>query len=227
MEKHCQRIQNKINYYFKDISLLETALSHSSYTNEMGKPFTACNERLEFLGDAVLETVSSEILFNKYPEKKEGELSKQRASLVCEASLAYFAKEIELDECIMLGYGEEKTGGRERKSIISDCMEALIGAIYLDGGLEAAKAFIEKYILYDIENTRFFSDNKSALQEILQANMGVPKYQLVKESGPSHDKLFTVRVKLGNKVLGEGCAHSKKEAEQIAAGVALKKLQEG
>lgn len=219
-------LEGKIGYTFKDKKILSQALSHSSYSNERGLGSLMSNERLEFLGDAVLEIVSSKILYFKYPDMKEGELSKLRARLVCELSLAQYAKRIELPTYMLLGRGEEKTGGRERASIISDCLEALIGAIYIDSGMEEATRFIEKYILYDIENANFFSDNKTTLQEVLQARALVPKYALVKETGPSHDKIFTVSVSLDERVLGEGSARTKKAAEQIAAGNALKLLKE-
>lgn len=219
-------LEEIIGYEFKDKKLLNQALSHSSYANERGLGGLMSNERLEFLGDAVLEIVSSEILFNKYPDMKEGELSKLRARLVCELSLSQYAKRIELPTYILLGRGEEKTGGRERASIISDCLESLIGAIYIDSGMEQAKAFVEKYILFDIENASFFSDNKTALQEVLQRRALVPKYALVKETGPSHNKVFTVSVSLDGSLLGEGSGRTKKAAEQIAAGFALLKLKE-
>lgn len=219
-------LEEIIGYKFKDKKLLTQALSHSSYANERGLGTLMSNERLEFLGDAVLEIVSSEILYNRYPDMKEGELSKLRARLVCELSLSQYAKRIELPTYILLGRGEEKTGGRDRASIISDCMESLIGAIYIDSGMEAAKSFVEKYILFDIENASFFSDNKTALQEVLQRRALVPKYALIKETGPSHNKVFTVSVSLDGSLLGEGSGRTKKAAEQIAAGCALLKLKE-
>ena len=214
-------LEEKIGYSFKNKDILRQALSHSSYTNELGEGYEKCNERLEFLGDAVLEIITSETLYFKYHDMREGELSKLRARLVCEPSLAEYSKRISLSDYMLLGKGEEKTGGRGRASIISDCMEALIGALFIDAGIEETKKFIEKNILYDIENTNFFSDNKTALQEFLQAKSLVPTYALVGESGPSHDKTFTVTVSLGDRVLGEGSARTKKSAEQIAAGKAL------
>lgn len=215
-----------IGYHFKNRNLLLQALSHTSYANERGKDHLESNERLEFLGDAVLEIVTSEKLFFKYSEKREGELSKMRANLVCEPALELFSRNIRLSEFILLGRGEEKTGGRSRASIISDCMEALIGAIYLDSGFAAATEFIEKFILYDIDNSKIFKDNKTALQELLQAGGDVPVYKLISENGPAHAREFTVSV--GNRYgeLGQGTATSKKAAEQEAAGEALKNLRE-
>jgi ribonuclease-3 len=180
------------------------------------------NEKLEFLGDAVLELVSSEFLYHEYPTLSEGNLSKLRASLVCEPTLAYCARAIELDHYILLGKGEDQTGGRERDSIISDALEAVIGAMFLDGGMEAAKPFILKYVLTDIEHKRLFYDTKTTLQEVTQARykMGVT-YELISETGPSHDRIYESRVMMGDKVLGVGKGKSKKASEQEAAYQAL------
>ena len=184
------------------------------------------NERLEFLGDAVLELTSSEFLFEKYSQMPEGELTKKRASIVCEPTLALCARELSLGEYLLLGKGEEATGGRRRDSIVSDAMEALIGAVYLDGGFANAKEFIQKFILNDIENKQLFYDSKTTLQEIVQGRYEEDvRYVLLKEEGPDHNKSFYMQALLGEKVLGEGCGHTKKAAEQQAAYCAIKKLK--
>lgn len=221
--------QKKAGYVFGDERLLEQALTHSSYANERhGKRHTD-NERLEFLGDAVLELVSSEFLYSEYPEFAEGDLTKLRASLVCEPTLAFCTGELELGTYIRLGKGEEHTGGRQRKSILSDALEAVIGAIYLDGGLEAARRFILRFILTDIEHKQLFYDSKTRLQEVVQASSDAElSYRILKEEGPDHDKVFTAEVRVGTRVIGTGCGNTKKAAEQEAAYhglVALK--QEG
>ncbi len=210
--------QETIGYTFNDEKLLVHALTHSSYTNERHWDKTCCNERLEFLGDAVLDIVSSEYLYNRYPEMPEGEMTKLRASLVCEPTLAYSAEPIALGNHLILGKGEEMTGGRERPSLISNALEALIGAIYLDGGLENARTFIERFILDDIEHKKLFHDSKTILQEMIQADYkDEPEYELISEEGPDHDKTFEVCVKLNGKVIGKGRGRTKKAAEQVAA----------
>ena len=181
---------------------------------------------LEFLGDAVLELVTSEFLFNRYKKLQEGELTKLRAGLVCEPALAYSAREIELSEYLLLGHGESMTGGKNRDSILSDAMEALIGAIYLDGGLTNAKEFIEKYILNDVEHKKLFFDSKTIFQEMVQSdNMGAISYKLLAEYGPDHDKSFKEAVYIGETEYGVGKGHTKKAAEQIAAYNAILKLK--
>ncbi len=214
--------ESNIEYHFKDSSLLKKALTHSSYAHENNMKRFSDNEKLEFLGDAVLEMVSSEFLYHEYPTLSEGDLSKLRASLVCEPTLAYCAKAICLKDYILLGKGEDRTGGRERDSIVSDALEAVIGAMFLDGGIEVAKPFILKFILTDIEHKRLFYDTKTTLQEVTQARykMGVT-YELVSESGPSHDKVYESRALMGDKVLGVGKGKSKKASEQDAAYQAL------
>lgn len=214
-------LQNKINYQFRDKSLLTQALTHSSYANEMGYSHQESNERLEFLGDAVLELVSSEYLYAKFPNLNEGELSKKRARMVCEQALDSLARKIGLEEYILLGKGEEKCGGRSRPSIVSDALEAVIGAVFLDAGMDTAKTFVLERILKDIDQTDSFYDNKTALQEYLQAMAKSPLYTLVGEEGPSHQKLFSVEVSLEGRVLGAGRGSSKKAAEQMAAKEAL------
>lgn len=211
-------LEEKIAYRFRDKKLLRQALTHSSYANEMKINKFENYERLEFLGDAVLELVSSDFLFRDRRETAEGELTKLRASMVCEPALAYCAREFGLEQFILLGRGEEATGGRDRDSIVSDVMEALIGAIYLDGGLEDASAFIHQFILSDLENKQLFYDAKTILQELVQQeNAGVLHYELVKEEGPQHDKIFEVEAYVGEKKVGEGSGHSKKAAQQQAA----------
>ncbi|MCR5545177.1 MAG: ribonuclease III [Lachnospiraceae bacterium] len=220
-----KEFESKIKYEFQDKSLLKHALIHSSYANEKHMKKFSDNEKLEFLGDAVLELVSSEFLFNTYTELSEGDLSKLRASLVCEPTLAYCTKAIDLDKYVYLGNGEERTGGRQRKSILSDALEAVIGAIFLDGGIEKAKAFILEFILTDIEHKRLFHDSKTTLQEVTQAKFseGVT-YVIVSENGPDHAKEYGVQALVGSEVLGEGKGSSKKAAEQEAAYQALLKL---
>ena len=217
-----ENLQERIGYHFKNTALLKRALTHSSYMNEQKINKNGDYERLEFLGDAVLELVSSEFLFHEHPEVPEGELTKMRASMVCEPSLAFCARDIELGNFILLGKGEENTGGRERDSIISDVMEAVTGAIYLDGGMEPAKAFIHRFILSDLEDKQLFYDSKSNLQELIQGKLKKEfQYELLEESGPEHNKLFKVAVRMEDEVLGEGEGRTKKAAEQQAAYKAL------
>lgn len=213
-----KELETKTGHRFHNFHLLEQAMIHSSYANEKKLGHLGCNERLEFLGDAVLELVSSEFLYSHYPEMPEGQLSKLRASLVCEPTLAEDARAIDLENYLLLGRGEEATGGRGRDSIISDALEATIGAVFLDGGFEEAKAFILRYVMNDVENKRLFHDSKTTLQEMLQAEgRETASYVLTKESGPDHNKSFTVEARLGTEVLGSGTGHSKKAAEQQAA----------
>jgi len=213
--------QEKIGYQFKDEQLLRQALTHSSYANEKHLKKLSDNERLEFLGDAVLELTSSEFLFTHYPKLTEGQLTKLRASIVCEPTLAQCTEEIGLGEYLLLGKGEDQTGGRTRKSILSDAMEAVIGAIYLDGGFANAKEFVLKYVMTDIENKHLFYDSKTILQEVVQGEHEQLTYVLLEETGPDHDKSFTVGVLIGNKEISTGTGHTKKAAEQEAAYQAL------
>lgn len=226
MHDRLKKLENKIGYTFTDFSLLEQAMMHSSYTNEKNLPKSSCNERLEFLGDAVLELVSSEFLFKEYPDTPEGELTKTRASMVCEPSLALCARDIGLGNYLLLGKGEETTGGRFRDSVTSDAMEALIGAVYLDGGFTNAKEFIHRFVLTDLENKKLFYDSKTILQEMVQAKKdGQIIYRLVKEEGPDHNKSFYVEVLISGAVMGEGSGRTKKAAEQQAAYKAIVSLK--
>ncbi|MBQ8623645.1 MAG: ribonuclease III [Oscillospiraceae bacterium] len=213
-----------IGYEFKNKALLFEALSHSSFANE-SKEKLKSNERLEFLGDSVLSIVVSDYLFANYKDLPEGELTKTRATLVCEKTLHSFAKTINLGSYIMLGKGEIATGGNERPSIIADAFEAVIAAIYLDGGLDAARAHILKFLPKDVKGAvaKAYDDYKTILQEIIQKNPEEKvEYVLVSESGPDHNKSFTVQVRLNSNVIGEGTARSKKQAEQLAAKETLK-----
>lgn len=219
--------QKIIQYQFNNIGLLKNALTHSSYANEKKTGNYKDNERLEFLGDAVLELTSSEFIYTGNPDMNEGKMTRLRASIVCEPTLAMCARQIHLQEYIMLGKGEDLTGGRTRDSIISDALEALIGAIYLDGGFANAKEFVHQYVLDDLEHMQLFYDSKTILQEIVQAHFpyGV-LYHLIKEEGPDHNKSFTVAVHIGEECYGEGTGRTKKAAEQEAAYHAILKLHE-
>lgn len=211
--------QSKIGYTFKNRHLLEQALTHSSYANEKHMKKHSDNERLEFLGDAVLEIVSSEFLFINYPQKPEGELTKLRASIVCEPTLALCTKPLDLGKYLRLGRGEDHTGGRKRKSILSDALEAVIGAIYLDGGFTNAKEFVLRFIMTDIENKQLFYDSKTILQEQVQKNWhdGEISYVLTGEEGPDHDKTFLVDLYVAGEKKSSGKGRTKKAAEQDAA----------
>ena len=217
-----EELQNKIGYKFTDENLLRQAVTHSSFANEKHLKKHSDNERLEFLGDAVLEIVSSEFLYKSYPKKSEGDLTKFRASLVCEPTLTLCTREIDLGKYLYLGKGEDLNGGRMRNSILSDALEAVIGAIYLDGGFENAKKFIHRFILTDIEHKKLFYDCKTSLQEVIQGHYEEElNYRLVSEEGPDHDKKFSVEARIGEKVIGRGIGHTKKAAEQEAAYQAL------
>ncbi len=218
------------NYGFKDEALLCTALSHSSYANEHKAEGVECNERLEFLGDAILGFVVGEYIYKKFSSWPEGRLTKLRASVVCEAMLSKKGRELGINKALKLGRGEEHTGGRERNSIIADCMEAVIGAIYLDGGMEPARDFIISILADEIEeisNTVNVLDAKTTLQEILQKDSQEPiQYRITGESGPAHCKYFSVEVSHNGKTLGSGGGRSKKEAEQKAAREAIKHISD-
>lgn len=218
-----EELQQELRYTFEDPSLLETALTHSSYANEVKGP-VKCNERLEFLGDAVLSIVVSDFIFKNCPKLPEGELTKLRASLVCEKALAGYAQSIHLGDYLKLSRGEHHSGGAQRPSILADAFEAVIAAIYLDGGMESARRHILRFVEPDIKSPkpRKFKDYKTTLQEIVQRNPEERlNYVLVGESGPDHDKHFIVEVRLNSNVIGKGGGKSKKEAEQQAAREAM------
>ncbi len=221
-----KELQQKIGYQFKDETLLKQALTHSSFANEQKINKLGNYERLEFLGDAVLELVSSEFLFNENKDMPEGQLTRLRASMVCEPALAYCARDISLGAYILLGKGEESTGGRKRDSIISDVMEAVIGAIFLDGGIDNAKKYIYRFVLSDLEDKILFMDSKTLLQEEIQKNNTAQlRYELVGETGPDHDKEFSVEAYLDEKLIGTGVGRTKKAAEQQAAYEALVRIK--
>jgi ribonuclease-3 len=231
MEKVLYKIeglQEKIKYRFKDNNILIRALTHSSFANEHKKMNIKYNERLEFLGDSVLNIIVSDYIFNKYPEHLEGDLTKLRATVVCEPVLANAAKKLDLGEYLLLGKGEEATGGRERASILADAFEALIAAIYIDGGLSNARKFVLNSLSNYIEKAvkgQLFLDYKTQLQEVVQRE-GNDKinYIVVKEEGPDHNKTFHIEVNINGKIIGKGIGKNKKEAEQSAAKDALVKL---
>ncbi|MBQ7678650.1 MAG: ribonuclease III [Butyrivibrio sp.] len=219
-------LEQTIGYEFKNKALLVQAVTHSSFSNEQRINRRPHYERLEFLGDAVLEMVTSAFLYKHYPDKREGEMTRMRASMVCETALAYCAEDINLRKYLILGKGEEATGGRNRESIIADVMEALIGAVYLDGGIRKATAIIERIILSDLEHKQVFYDSKSLLQEWAQSCGTQPVYEVTGEEGPEHDKLYRVAVSVDGVRLGEGEGRNKKSAEQKAAYAALISIEE-
>ena len=227
MRERLKELEARIGYEFRDVSLLERALRHSSFTNEKRMPKQECNERLEFLGDAVLELVSSEFLFKEYPKVSEGELTKTRASMVCEPSLAFCARDIDLGKYLLLGKGEEATGGRQRDSVTSDAMEALIGAIYLDSGFTNAKEFIHKFILNRILKIRssFSIARLFCRRSCRQRDKEAVNYRLTGEDGPDHNKVFSVNAEIGGVSYGSGKGRSKKAAEQEAAYRAILRLK--
>lgn len=222
-----RQFEKRIEYQFQDEKLIKQALTHSSFSNERKLNKLANNERLEFLGDAVLELVTSEFIYNRFKDMHEGDMTKLRASIVCEPTLSLCAKDLNLGDYLLLGKGENLTGGRERKSILSDALEAVIGAIYLDGGFTNAKEFIIHNILSDIDNKKLFFDSKTILQEIVQSEFKEPlQYNLISEEGPDHNKKFTVTVEIAAKSLATGVGRTKKAAEQEAAYLAILKLKE-
>lgn len=224
-----ETLQSELMITFHQTELLYQAFTHSSYVNEHRRKLFTDNERLEFLGDAVLELSVSQFLFKKYPQMSEGELTKLRASIVCEPSLVLFANELKFGQYVLLGKGEELTGGRERPALLADVFEAFIGALYLDHGLPAVVSFLEKMMFPKIELGAFSNvvDYKSQLQEIVQqANTGSLQYAIVDETGPAHNRTFVSNVSLNEEVLGIGCGKSKKEAEQQAAQSAIQVMLE-
>ena len=219
-------LEKNLNYTFRDRRLLENAVTHSSYANEKWKNSLASNERLEFLGDSILGFVVAEYLYRTYPDHPEGDLTRMRADLVCETSLAQVAVRLELGKHLLLGHGEEQGGGRTRNSITADAVESVIAAVYLDGGFAAAKKMVERLILSDVPKGRPRNfDFKTALQELVQRKKNqVLAYVLLEESGPDHNKTFQVEVTLNGQVVGTGSGSSKKRAEQAAAEMAIEEL---
>ena len=219
-------LEQAIGYRFKNITLLQNALAHSSYANERYHDSLKSNERLEFLGDSILGMMVADHLYKTFPDRPEGELTRMRADMVCEQSLARIADRIGLGAHLLLGHGEEQGGGRSRASILADAVESVIAAAYLDGGMGAAKKFIEDFVLCNVPVTKLQNvDYKTRLQELVQQKKNqVISYRLTGESGPDHDKHFTVEVTLNGQVVGQGNGTSKKRAEQDAASNALQKL---
>ena len=220
------KLEEAIGYRFKDITLLQNALTHSSYANERWHDSLKSNERLEFLGDSLLGMVVAAYLYMAFPDRPEGELTRMRADMVCEQALAKIALQISLGEHLLLGNGEEQGGGRTRASILADAVESVIAACFLDGGMDACKDFVKRFVLSDVPVTRLHNtDFKTALQELVQQKKNqILSYTLTGESGPDHDKRFTVAVSLNGSVVGEGIGSSKKRAEQEAARAAIEAL---
>ena len=227
MKQDLLELEKKAGYQFHDRRLLERAMTHKSYINEAHMEKYESNERLEFLGDAVLELVTSEFLFQDEAKFPEGELTRMRASIVCEPALAFCARQLDLGGYLRLGKGEEATGGRNRDSLTSDALEALIGAIYMDGGFTNAKEFIHKVVLSDLEIKKLFFDSKTILEVVVQARFRDQRvtYRLMGEEGPDHDKSFRTAVCIGDEIYGTGTGHTKKRAEQEAAYHALLELK--
>ena len=221
-------LEAAIGYRFQNITLLQNALAHSSYANERWHDSLKSNERLEFLGDSILGMVVAEHLYRNFPDRPEGELTRMRADMVCETSLAVIANSIGLGAHLLLGHGEEQGGGRSRASILADGVESVIAACFLDGGMEAARSFINRFVLCNVPVNRLHNaDYKTALQELVQQKKNqVLSYALTGESGPDHDKHFFVQVSLNGQVIGEGTGTSKKRAEQDAARAAIEALTE-
>ena len=219
-------LEAAIGYRFKNITLLQNALSHSSYANERYHNSLMSNERLEFLGDSILGMVVAEQLYRNIPDRPEGELTRMRADMVCETALAAVADKLDLGKHLLLGHGEEQGGGRARASILADGVESVIAATYLDGGMDAARQFVDRFVLCNVPAGRLHNqDYKTALQELVQQKKNqVLSYELVGESGPDHDKQFSVEVSLNGTVVGCGTGTSKKRAEQAAARAAIEKL---
>ena len=222
-------LETALGYRFQNITLLENALTHSSYANERWHNSLLSNERLEFLGDSVLGMLVAEFLFHSFPNRPEGELTRMRADMVCETALANAPNVIGIGEHLLLGHGEERFGGRTRNSILADAMESVIAAAFLDGGIAAAKGIVEKFVLTEVPVHKLHNaDYKTALQELVQQKKNqVLSYALVDQSGPDHDKQFTVEVSLNGTVVGKGTGTSKKRAEQAAACAAMEQLFPG
>ena len=223
-----KELETAIGYRFQNISFLQNALAHSSYANERWHNSLMSNERLEFLGDSILGMVVADHLYRSFPNRPEGELTRMRADMVCERALAKVANQISLGDHILLGKGEEQGGGRSRDSILADAVESIIAACYLDGGMDAAKRFVERFVLSDVPVAKLHNvDYKTALQELVQQKKNqIIQYTLVGESGPDHDKQFQVELSLNGEVIGSGTGTSKKRAEQEAAKAAIEALTE-
>ena len=219
-------LEKAIGYSFRNITLLQNALCHSSYANERWHDSLKSNERLEFLGDSILGMVVADHLYRTFPNRPEGELTRMRADMVCEKSLAVVANHLELGRHLMLGRGEELGGGRNRESILADAVESVIAACYLDGGMDAAVQFVQKFVLVNVPVTKLQNtDYKTALQELVQQKKNqILSYRLIGESGPDHDKQFQVELTLNGEVVGVGSGSSKKRAEQAAARAALEQM---
>ena len=227
MSDRLRELEERLGHVFHDESLLRTALTHSSYANENRALGAVCNERLEYLGDSVLGVTVADHLYRNYGAMPEGRMTRLRSELVCEQSLHRVAQKLQLGEYLRLGRGEEHNGGRERPSILADAVEAVIAAMYLDGGMAAADEFIHRNLLSELgaAEPEFFNDYKTSLQELIQRRSGqILAYELTGEVGPDHDKTFTVRVLLNGESIGEGAGRTKKEAEQSAARNALEAL---
>ena len=222
--KNLHELEKACGYVFRDPSLLTMAVTHTSYANEHRRNKTEHNERLEYLGDAILDLVAAEYLYRKYPEKQEGELSKMRASMVSEQPLAKCARDIGLPSYLFLGKGEEMMGGREKDAIISDATEAVIGAIYRDGGFDEARRFVMKHVLLDLDKEDLFTDVRTPLQEIFQDRQKQVLYHVTGESGPDHDKRFEVTAYVDGQKIGSGWGRTKKAAAQSAAQDAMNRI---
>jgi len=222
-------LETAIGYRFKNIQLLQNALTHSSYANERWHNSLLSNERLEFLGDSVLGMLVAEYLYHNFPNRPEGELTRMRADMVCEQTLAAAANRIGLGSHLLLGHGEEQGGGRSRNSILADAMESVIAACFLDGGMAAALKVVQQFILVEVPVTKLHNvDYKTKLQELVQQKKNqVLSYRLAGQSGPDHDKKFDVEVSLNGQIVGAGSGSSKKRAEQMAAKCAIEKLFPG
>ncbi|EPZ51587.1 ribonuclease III [Alicyclobacillus acidoterrestris] len=227
MKSKWDELQDNLNMHFQEVNLLKQAFTHASYRNEHRKAQIQDNERLEFLGDAVLELLISDFLFQAYPHMPEGELTRMRAAIVCEPSLVMFAKRLQFDEYVRLGRGEERSGGRRRPALLADVFEAFLGALYIDQGIDRVREFVDTYIIPHLADAKVGVDYKTALQEWVQQRLGVSlRYVIVEERGPAHAREFVVHVAVGDTVMGIGAGKSKKEAEQQAAAAALKSFME-
>lgn len=230
MQEELVMLEKKLEYSFRDRDIIIQALVHSSFANEKGQKDIISYERLEFLGDAILQLIISEYLFTKYPDFPEGELTKFRSRIVCEATLVDCAKALDLGEYMYFGRGEELTGGRERASILADCFESVVAAIYLDGGMSSAQTFVLRIMetkIIDAVTGKIFIDYKTRLQEVIQAQKITQiRYVVLDEQGPDHSKTFQMNVIINDQVVGTGSGRSKKEAEQLAAKMALGRIKE-